>query len=208
MNWIAIAVTFALILVAELPDKTLIATLVLSTRYRPLVVWFGVGCAFGIQTLIAVTAGQILTLFPQTSVLIVTAALFALGSLWMFHSASSHTDPNEVPREIEDEEQQVEELTAAGHRRAFFVSFGVLLAAEWGDLSQLTTAGLSARFDAPIEVFVGAWLALLVVAGLAVLAGRWLVARLRLAVIQRLAGALLALLALVTAVEAAGLSPI
>jgi putative Ca2+/H+ antiporter (TMEM165/GDT1 family) len=208
VNWTAIAVTFALILVAELPDKTLIATLVLSTRYRPFVVWLGVGCAFGIQTLIAVAAGQILTLFPQTPVLIVTAVLFALGSAWMFHSASSHTDPDEVTHEIEDEEEQIEEYTAAGHRRAFFVSFGVLLAAEWGDLSQLTTAGLSARFNAPIEVFVGAWLALLVVAGLAVLAGRWLVARLRLAVIQRLAGALLALLAVITAVEAAGLSPI
>ena len=208
MNFTALVVTFALILVAELPDKTLIATLVLSTRYRPLVVWLGVGCAFGVQTLIAVTAGQILALLPRTPVLIVTGLLFALGSFLMFHAARSHVDPDEVAHELRDESAELDQITSHGHRRAFLVSFGVLLAAEWGDLSQLTTASLSARYDAPIEVFIGAWLALLTVAGLAVMAGRWLVARLRLAVIQRTAGALLALLAVATTFEVIGISPV
>ena len=46
-----IALVFATIFVVELPDKTFIAALVLSTRYRPLAVWVGVGLAFLIQTL-------------------------------------------------------------------------------------------------------------------------------------------------------------
>jgi putative Ca2+/H+ antiporter (TMEM165/GDT1 family) len=191
-------------LVAELPDKTFVATLVLSTRYRPLVVWLGVACAFALQTAIAVTAGQLLSLLPRTPVLILTSALFAAGSAVMFRTAA-RTGPEELEHEIEEETEHVEQTATRSDRRAFVVSFAVLFAAEWGDISQLTTATLSARFDAPVAVFLGAWGALLLVALLAVLAGRWLAVRLPLSTIQRLSGVLLALLAVVTGLEAAGL---
>jgi putative Ca2+/H+ antiporter (TMEM165/GDT1 family) len=198
----AFIVTFALILPAELPDKTFIATLVLSTRYRPVVVWLGVGTAFAVQSAIAVAAGQVLSLLPRTPVLVVTALLFGIGSFLMFHGAGQ-ADPT---TEIAQEERQLRPAPANGRRRAFLVSFTVLFAAEWGDLSQLTTASLSARFDEPLAVFLGAWCALLVVAGIAVLAGRWLARRVSFVVIRRISGSLLALLSVVTALEAAGIS--
>ena len=50
----------------ELPDKTFIATLVMSTRFRPLLVWIGVGLAFLVQTLVAVVAGGLLAKLPTT----------------------------------------------------------------------------------------------------------------------------------------------
>ena len=56
--------------------------------------------------------------------------------------------------------------------RAVVASFLVLFAAEWGDLSQLLTISLVARYDAPLEVFIGALAALLTVSGLAVVAGQ------------------------------------
>ena len=201
MDLAAFFVTLALIIPAELPDKTFIATLVLSTRYRPVVVWLGVSAAFAVQTTIAVTAGQLLALLPETLVQLVTAALFALGSALMFRGAR-HIDTAE---EEAEEAEAVDAVVRKGHGRAFTVSFLVLFAAEWGDLSQLTTASLSAKYDAPVEVWLGAWLALSLVAGLAALAGRWLVTRVRFSVVQRISGALLAVLALVTLAEAAGI---
>lgn len=202
MDPTTVLVTFALILPAELPDKTFVATLVLSTRFRPLTVWLGVVTAFAVQTAIAVTAGQVLSLLPRTPVLLVTSALFALGSVLMFRSASR------AGEDLDEEEAEVQARTAdARPSRAFLVSFAVLFAAEWGDLSQLTTASLSARFDQPAAVFLGAWSALAVVAGLAALAGRWLRSRLRFATLRRISGTLLALLAVVTALQAAGWSP-
>ncbi len=201
MDFAPFFVTLALIIPAELPDKTFIATMVLSTRYRPVVVWLGVSTAFAVQTTIAVAAGQLLALLPEMPVQLVTAGLFALGSILMFWGAGQ-TDPAE--EEIEETEA-VDSVVGKGHGRAFTVSFLVLFAAEWGDLSQLTTASLSARFDAPVEVWLGAWLALTLVAGLAALAGRSLVARVRFAVVQRISGTLLALLAFGTLAEAAGL---
>lgn len=201
MDLTAVVVTFALILPAELPDKTFVATLVLSTRFRPVVVWLGVVAAFAVQTALAVSAGQLLALLPSRPVLLVTSGLFALGSVLMFRSAS-HADED---RE-EDQAEVAGRARDATQSRAFLVSFGVLFAAEWGDLSQLTTAGLSARFDAPFSVFLGAWSALALVAGLAVLAGRWLESRLRFSTLRRVSGTLLAVLAGVTGLEALGLS--
>ncbi|MCZ3386692.1 MAG: TMEM165/GDT1 family protein [Actinomycetia bacterium] len=197
MDLAAFFVTLALIIPAELPDKTFIATLVLSTRYRPIVVWLGVSAAFAVQTTIAVAAGQLLALLPETPVQLITAALFALGSVVMFRAAGG-VDPRQGEPEETEATEAVDALVRKGHGRAFTVSFLVLFAAEWGDLSQLTTASLSAKYDAPVEVWLGAWLALSLVAGLAALAGRWLVVRVRFGVIQRISATLLALLAVVT----------
>ena len=192
----AAAATFGLILPAELPDKTLVATLVLATRYRPWPVWVGVSFAFVIQSAVAVAAGGLLAQLPRTPVLAVTATLFATGAFLLFRS-------RENPEEEADE---VKRTPPAEHsaRRIATVSFGVLFAAEWGDLSQLLTAGLAARYDNPFGVFVGSWLALALVSAVAVVAGRGLLRVIPVLLVRRIAGTLFAILALITALEAAG----
>jgi putative Ca2+/H+ antiporter (TMEM165/GDT1 family) len=194
-------VTLALLIPAELPDKTFIATLVLSTRYKPLWVWLGVSAAFAVQTTIAVLAGGLFALLPEQPVQWVTAGVFALGAVLMFRGAGD-LDP---AANAASEQDAVDAAVTRGHARAFTVAFLVLLAAEWGDLSQLTTATLTARFEAPLEVWLGAWLALSLVAGVAVLGGRWLVSRVSFGVVRRVSGVLLAILAIATAAEALGL---
>lgn len=193
----AAAATFALILPAELPDKTLVATLVLATRYRPWPVWIGVSLAFVVQSLVAVTAGGLLAQLPRRPVLAVTAALFAVGALLLFRQADD--DP-------EAEAEEVRRTPSMEHsaRRIATVSFGVLFAAEWGDLSQLLTAGLAARYDDPAGVFVGSWLALALVAGIAVVAGRSLLRVIPVMLVRRVAGTLFAVLAVITGLEAVG----
>jgi Ca2+/H+ antiporter, TMEM165/GDT1 family len=175
-----IALTFMAIFVVELPDKTFIATLVLSTRYRALLVWIGVGLAFFLQMLIAVTAGQLATLLPEALVRGVAAGIFLLGAVLLYRSA-----PEADQEEAEAEEEYAAKATEARTGfRAVGASFLVLFAAEWGDLSQLLTVSLVARYGDPLSVFVGAWGALLTVSGLAVLAGRVLLRHLRLSVLH------------------------
>ena len=65
MDLAVAATAFALIFPVELPDKTFVASLVLATRYRPLPVWIGVSAAFFVQTVVAVTAGSLLSLLPS-----------------------------------------------------------------------------------------------------------------------------------------------
>jgi putative Ca2+/H+ antiporter (TMEM165/GDT1 family) len=78
--------------------------------------------------------------------------------------------------------------TPVTFRRAALTSFGVLFAAEWGDASQLATAGLVARSAQPVAVGLGSFAALVAVAGLAVLLGRKIRTKLRPRLLQRIAG--------------------
>ncbi|HEX3596788.1 MAG TPA: TMEM165/GDT1 family protein, partial [Polyangiaceae bacterium] len=58
-----------------------------------------------------------------------------------------------------------------GFWRATGLAFGVVFIAEWGDLTQLATAALAARYRSPYAVFGGATLALWAVATIAVVIG-------------------------------------
>ena len=186
-----IAATFILVLPVELPDKTLFATLVLATRFAPLPVFVGVGTAFGLQVAIAVTAGSLLSLLPEALVTGVVAALFLVGAVILWRSASSGPD-----------DEDLDETPAhPSFLKAAAISFGVLFAAEWGDLSQLATAGMAARTGEPLSVFVGAWAALLVVSGLAVFLGKKLADRLPIALIRRVAAVLFLVFAVVAVIE-------
>jgi putative Ca2+/H+ antiporter (TMEM165/GDT1 family) len=187
-----IATAFILVLPVELPDKTLFASLVLATRFPPLPVFVGVGAAFGLQVVIAVTAGSLLSLLPQALVTGVVALLFVVGAVILWRSASSGP---------EDGGEAADTREGTSFFRAAAISFGVLFAAEWGDLSQLATAGLAARYDEPLSVFIGAWAALLVVSGLAVFLGKKLADRLPIALIRRIAACLFVVFALFAIVE-------
>ena len=186
-----VAATFVLVLPVELPDKTLFATLVLATRFAPLPVFVGVGTAFGLQVAIAVTAGSLLSLLPEALVTGVVAALFLVGAVILWRSASSGP-----------EDEDLDETPAhPSFLKAAAISFGVLFAAEWGDLSQLATAGMAARTGEPLSVFVGAWAALLVVSALAVFLGKKLADRLPIALIRRVAAVLFLVFAVFAVVE-------
>jgi len=187
MSLRAFATTFAVVFPAELPDKTAVASLMLASAYRrPLLVWAGGAMAFFLQCAIAVAAGRVLSLLPARAVAGVAAVLFGVGAVLAVRGSS---------------EEEPSYAFVAG-RRVVAVTFGVLFLAEWGDFTQLATASLSSRYDAPVSVFLGAWLALCSVCGLAVLLGRTLLKLVPLRVVRLVAGAVFAVVAVVSAVQA------
>src|SRR4051812_26281480 len=164
MDPVVALTVFALILPAELPDKTMVATLVLSTRYPAWPVWVGVTVGFAVQSAVAVAAGDLVSLLPTDIVHGVTAAMFAIGAVLLLRG--------NVREEVAEEERELSaELAQAPSRQSFvraaMTSFGVLFAAEWGDLSQILTANLAAKYGDPLAVFLGSFLALTLVAGIA-----------------------------------------
>jgi len=179
MDLSVIALTFAAIFVVELPDKTFIAALVLSTRYRGLFVWIAVGLAFLVQTLIAVTVGHAVTFLPDEVVKIVAAVIFLVGAVLLIREAPK-ADEEEAETEAEFAAKATVSKTGLA---AVGASFLVLFAAEWGDLSQLLTISLVGKYGHPASVFIGAWAALLAVSGLAVVAGRYLLRHVKLSLV-------------------------
>jgi putative Ca2+/H+ antiporter (TMEM165/GDT1 family) len=196
------AVAFGTIFLVELPDKTFIAALVLSTRFRPLAVWVGVGLAFAVQTGVAVTAGALATLLPDTLIQTVALLIFLAGAVVLVRTA-----PGADASEKEQEEEYAAKAGADGTKsftKAAVASFLILFAAEWGDLSQLLTISLVTKYQDHLSVFLGAWAALLTVSGLAVLAGRVLLRYLRLSVLHYVGASVCLLLAALTLYELVG----
>lgn len=195
---LAVALTaFVPLLLLELPDKTFIATLVLSSRFRPLAALVGVTLAFGVQTAIAVTAGGLLSRLPEALVAGGAAVLFAVGAVVLFRNGRSSMQ-QDADGVAPPDERSTPLLRAAG------TSFTVLFVAEWGDLSQLFTAGLAARSGDPVSIFVGALAALLLVAVLATTIGATVAKRLPLHAVHLVGAAVCAVLAVLAGLQAAG----
>jgi putative Ca2+/H+ antiporter (TMEM165/GDT1 family) len=153
-----VATVYGVVFVAELPDKTALAALVLATRHRPWPVFLGTASALTVQSLVAVGAGQLLSLLPARTVHVVSGIVFLGSAVLMW-------------RRKADADDDAEDDRATGFWRATWVTFGVVFVAEWGDLTQLATAALAARYAAPLAVFAGATAALWSVAALAVFVG-------------------------------------
>lgn len=192
---LALLTAFGLVFLVELPDKTMIATLILTTRYRGLPVFTGVAAAFAVQCVIAAAFGGVLTLLPDRVVATIVAVLFGLGAVLLLREGFAR-------EEDDDSTETANGPARVSFPRAAVTSFGVLFAAEWGDASQFATAALSARFSAPVLVGLGAWLALCTVAGIAVLLGAKIRDRIRPHLVQRVAGVVFAGFALVAAWQA------
>jgi putative Ca2+/H+ antiporter (TMEM165/GDT1 family) len=178
---LALVSAFGLVLAVELPDKTLVATLVLTTRFRAWPVLAGVGVAFAVQCAIAAGFGSALTLLPEKLVSGAVAAMFAVSAVMLLRQGFAV--------EVEDGDDASRNGPApASFLRSALTSFGVLFAAEWGDASQLATVSLAARLASPFAVGLGAFAALVSVAALAVFVGRKIRSRIRPKLIQRTAG--------------------
>ena len=197
IDLLVVALAFGAIFVVELPDKTFIATLVMSTKMRPLFVWIGVGLAFLVQTGVAVGLGHAASFLPAQLIQSVAALMFVIGAIILFREARS-ADAEEAGTE----EEYAAKADATAHGlKVVATSFLVLFAAEWGDLSQLLTISLVAKYEEPFSVFLGAWGALLAVAGLAVVVGRLLLQRVRLAVLHYVGATVCVLMAGLTVWE-------
>jgi Ca2+/H+ antiporter, TMEM165/GDT1 family len=186
------ATTFGVVFFAELPDKTALASLVLSTKYRPWYVFAGAAGGFAVQVVIALAAGTLLALLPHRALEAIVSALFLLGAALIFRHG--------------DEAQEAEEAVAAagagnGPWRAVLTSFTVITVAEFGDLTQIVTANLAAKYDW-LSVGVGSLAALWAVAALAIAGGQALLRYIPLKLITRAAALIMLALAALSLVAA------
>lgn len=215
MSLAVCAAAFALILPAELPDKTAVASLVLSTRHRALPVFAGAAAAFAVQVGIAVIAGNALALLPRRPLDLITAALFVLGAVLVLRlgwrsAAMMEADAPPAPTVAAPAvaASRAAVTTAAGATAPWFwrpavASFAVVAIAEFGDLTQILIANLAARYHDPLSVSIGSVVALWTVAALATLSGRGLLRFVPLRLVTLLAAVAMTAMAVLSIVSAA-----
>ena len=191
MSLLTILGTFAVVFPAELPDKTALASLMLGTRYRASLVFLGVAAGFTVHVVLAVTAGSLLRLVPHRPLQIIVGTLFALGAVLLLRG-----------RHQEEEGADDLERPALSNTRVVATSFGIILVAEFGDITQLVTANLAASSHSPVSVGIGAALALWAVGGIAILGGQKLLARISLKRITEIAALIMFALSIASIVSA------
>ncbi|MEU4109486.1 TMEM165/GDT1 family protein [Streptomyces sp. NPDC048208] len=172
------ALVFGVIFLAELPDKTALAGLVLGARYRASYVFVGVAAAFLVHVVLAVAAGSVLTLLPQQIVHALTGVLFLGGAAVLLLKR-------------DEDEEEIKKPADQSFWKVAGTGFMLILVAEFGDLTQIMTANLAARYDDPLSVGLGAVLGLWAVAGLGIVGGKALMKRVPLRLITQIAALLM-----------------
>ncbi len=253
MNLALAAGTFAVIIPAELPDKTFISAIILSSKHRPFPVWVGTAAGLVVQAAVGVAAGRLLALLPHRTVEGIVAGLFLLGAAYLLFvpersaetkgaaaatgrggarwrrrggtaapgpdggagaagdvvglagarpgtvtgaAATLPPGPPAGPGEAGPTEGGPGGAGPGEAERSPFrialMAFGIVTLAEFGDLTQVIVANLTARTRDPWSVFAGAAVAFLVVSAVGVAAGRTLTRYVPLALVRRLSGLALA----------------
>jgi putative Ca2+/H+ antiporter (TMEM165/GDT1 family) len=192
MNWTVFAAVFPLIFLGELPDKTMFATLVLASRGRPLAVWAGAAAAFAAHVVIAVAVGSALfAVIPKQALDAVVAAMFFAGAIYSY-----------LIRNQEEETGRALRAPGSPWRVAAGAAV-VIFIAEWGDLTQILTANLAARYHSPLSVGLASLLALWAVAAIAVVSGANLLRFLSVRTLRLTTAGVLLVLAVYSAIQAA-----
>ncbi len=189
MNLGIVLAVFPVIFIGELPDKTMMASLVMATRGKPLFVWLGAAAAFLVHVVIATTIGVALfRILPARVLDGVVAAMFVAGGIYALREGTK------------DEEELIDREISS--HAVVTTAFLVIFIAEWGDLTQILTANLAAHYHSGLSVGVGAVLALWSVAALAVLGGQGLLRFVNVSTIRKVTAVVLFVLAAVAIVEA------
>ena len=150
------AAAFILVALLELGDKTQLLLISLATKHPPLPLIAGAAIGETAVTAIGVGIGvAIIAVVPVLALKLVSGALFIAVGVW-----------NLVAK---DEKAEAKEEKA---RNPFLTAIGLSFLAELGDKTMLAVIALSGSLGAPVSVFAGGSLGLIVIAVLSVALGR------------------------------------
>ena len=132
--------TYVAVFVAEIVgDKLLYTTGVLATRFSPVPIVCGMTVAFMAKMGVAVLVGTAISRLPPLLVASITTINFFLIAFALWRKPDKKNAENEH-----------------SSSRAVMVSFAAIFFSEWGDVGQITTVTMAARFGQPSLVWIGA----------------------------------------------------
>jgi putative Ca2+/H+ antiporter (TMEM165/GDT1 family) len=148
----AFIASFALVVLAEMGDKTQFIAMTFATKFNPYKVLFAVFLATIANFAITVAIGQLLTtVVPLDVISLAASSSFICFGLWTLR-----------PEKPKAETQKTSRFGAVGTvGAAFFI-------AEFGDKTQLTTISLAAQYRSAVAVLLGATLGMLVADGIGI----------------------------------------
>jgi putative Ca2+/H+ antiporter (TMEM165/GDT1 family) len=152
MHLTPLIVSFLLIGIAELGDKTQILTLALAAKYPMEKVIYGIFSATAALMLIAVLVGGVIQkLVPMIFISILAGAFFIIYGLIIIAPITKAEEKEEVSS------------SAIKSKDPFWIVFGSFFLAEIGDKTQLATFAMTAKYGSPVQIWIGATLGMVLV---------------------------------------------
>ena len=162
--WSALVLSFGVIFVAELGDKSQLMALAFAARFKALPVLIGITIATTVTHAISVGIGSVLgAQLPTDTIAVIAGVAFLLFAGWTLRGDS-----------LDDEESSAAERST---RNAVVAASVAFFLAELGDKTMLATITLATKED-PWGTFIGSTLGMVAADALAIVVGQMLGSRL------------------------------
>jgi Ca2+/H+ antiporter, TMEM165/GDT1 family len=193
----ALLLSFAVIFVAELGDKSQLMALTFAARYPPVPILIGITVATGVVHAVSVLIGAVVAVsLPTDAINIAAGVAFLLFAAWTLRGDA-----------LDDDETAKAARAERGNRSAILAASGAFFLAELGDKTMLATITL-ATTEGLFGTWLGSTLGMVAADALALLAGTLLGRRLPERAIAIGASVMFVLFGVALVLEGLGASPI
>ena len=184
MDFITILITYGILFIGELGDKTQLIVFNLALEY-PKFYKVGIGASIGFAVIVTfgVFFGAFITAFvPIFIISLISGIIFIIIGVLESRNLKALYIENKQKKlnpQIPEENLEADDTIGTMKRTRFrnlkknpyFAGFFAIFIMELGDKTQLLTISLTSVYAAPIEVWIGSFLALISVAWIGILLG-------------------------------------
>ncbi|MFW9942697.1 MAG: TMEM165/GDT1 family protein [Candidatus Thorarchaeota archaeon] len=186
MNITTILIVYGILFIGELGDKTQLIVFNLALEYNKFYkVGIGVSLGFVILVTIGVFFGTVITKFiPLFIISIVSGVIFILiGIIEALNLKKAYSErkqrenkkyDSKIPDNSVDSPDDSSIQFTKLKNNPYIAGFVYIFIMELGDKTQILTISLASIYNAPIEVWIGSFLALISVAWIGILLGAFI----------------------------------
>ena len=184
---IAVGISFGLVFVGEMGDKSQLMALTFATKYRLRSVVLGliiaIGSLIGLSVALGAVAGNLL---PTDWIRLAAAVLFIGFGIWGLRGGQEDDD---------------DDLNVKERRSGLLTVIAAMFLAEFGDKTMIVAIGLGSSYN-PWAVWLGGTAGMLAADLLAVFAGAWVAKRIPEKVVRYVSSGLFLVIGVLLGIEA------
>lgn len=182
MDFLTILIVYGILFVGELGDKTQLIVFNLALEY-PKFYKVGIGASLGFASIVTfgVFFGTLITAFvPILIISIISGIIFIIiGLLESRNLKTLYNENKQQKLDVQNSEEKTKNSSVDTKTNKFtklkskpyLAGYIAIFIMELGDKTQLLTISLASLYTAPIEVWLGSFLALITVAWIGILLG-------------------------------------
>ncbi|MFX1364123.1 MAG: TMEM165/GDT1 family protein [Promethearchaeota archaeon] len=186
MEFLIIFITYGLLFLGELGDKTQLIVFNLALEYKKFYkVGIGVTLGFAVLVTIGVFFGVVITQFVPifiisiiSGIVFITIGILEATNIKKLYLERNSKDPNIANSEnnqdsIEDK-KEIPSILSKFKNNPYIAGFIYIFLMELGDKTQILTITLASQYGLPLEVWLGSFFALISVAWIGILFGAFI----------------------------------